>query len=219
MLNILLNKIIQSRLLTDDPSISLTLVGSDDQWHCDVSRIESTANIICAGVGGAITFEHELVRRTGCKILLLDPSPTGIKTMEKPENMNPSIEFWPIGLAGKDGQVGFGRPDNMAEGSWKVGDSKVEDYFACRSVSSLMRQKNYTRLDLLKIDIEGFEYEVIDDILNMNIHIDQILVEFHDNSMINIDKSRWSMLSFINRLRQHGYRFVHMRHTDCTFIK
>ena len=35
-------------------------------------------------------------------------------------------------------------------------------------------------IDLLKIDIEGFEYEVLEDCLEDRIPIKQICVEFHD---------------------------------------
>ena len=45
--------------------------------------------------------------------------------------------------------------------------------------SNIMKDNNYSKLDLLKMDIEGAEHEVIDHIQKNNIDIKKILVEFH----------------------------------------
>jgi FkbM family methyltransferase len=206
-------------VLIDAHINDLEVVGTEDQWHCDTKNLTKDSVILCAGVGGAITFERELARKIGCNILLLDPSPTGIQTMSRIENQTPYIEFMPIGLAAKDGKIGFSKPDNLAEGSWKVSSVSVDDYFSCRSVSSLMLERKFTQIDLLKIDIEGFEYEVIDEIIDSKLNVKQICVEFHDSSIINIKKSRYDMFRYVKKIRANGYKFVHMRHTDFTFIK
>ncbi|HAG34218.1 MAG TPA: hypothetical protein DCL12_02595, partial [Cryomorphaceae bacterium] len=48
------------------------------------------------------------------------------------------------------------------------------------TLKDLMKQLGHTRLDVLKIDIEGAEYEVLPALLADGIEIDQILIEFHD---------------------------------------
>ena len=54
----------------------------------------------------------------------------------------------------------------------------------------------------LKMDIEGSEYDVIEDIINSNISITQILVEFHDRLFENgYQKS----IKIINALKLKGY--------------
>ena len=42
-----------------------------------------------------------------------------------------------------------------------------------------MRELAHEAIDILKMDIEGAEYRVIDDMLRAGIHPTQILVEFH----------------------------------------
>ena len=42
-----------------------------------------------------------------------------------------------------------------------------------------MKQLKHDKIDILKMDIEGAEYKVIEDIIKSNIDILQILVEFH----------------------------------------
>jgi hypothetical protein len=38
----------------------------------------------------------------------------------------------------------------------------------------------HSKLDILKMDIEGLEFEVLDSILTSSIEIDQLCIEFHD---------------------------------------
>jgi hypothetical protein len=69
---------------------------------------------------------------------------------------------------------------------------------------------------LLKIDIEGFEYEVIDDILRKSIDIRQICVEFHHFIKgINI----WNTLKAIASLRAAGYIMIYKTRFDYTFYR
>lgn len=52
---------------------------------------------------------------------------------------------------------------------------------------SIMRELGHTQIDLLKIDIEGSEFSVIEDVLNNNVPVRQICVEIHDRfGIINI---------------------------------
>ena len=48
-----------------------------------------------------------------------------------------------------------------------------------RRVATLMRDLGHERLDVLKMDIEGAEYEVVADVLASGIDIGQLLIEFH----------------------------------------
>lgn len=66
-----------------------------------------------------------------------------------------------------------------------------------------MKQLDHQRLDLLKLDIEGFEYDVIDDIITSAIRPRFILVEFH-HSKYAIDKSR--TMASVQKLRDYGYQ-------------
>ena len=48
-----------------------------------------------------------------------------------------------------------------------------------QTIDSLMKKNKHQKIDILKMDIEGSEYEVLEDILSKKIPIKQILVEFH----------------------------------------
>lgn len=58
-----------------------------------------------------------------------------------------------------------------------------------------MQNFNHSRLDLLKIDIEGAEYTVLNQILNENIQINLLCVEFDQPMAYSITKEMINRLS------------------------
>ena len=66
-----------------------------------------------------------------------------------------------------------------------------------------MKKLNHTSISLIKIDIEGTEYQVIDHMIENGIFPEQILVEYH-HRFNNKDKKMTQ--SSLNNLRSCGYR-------------
>ena len=144
--------------------LPVVLVGTADQWAIPAGSLAADAFVVSAGVGKDITFEQDLVARFGVRIILLDPSPTGIKTIAN-RSLPCNIEFHALGLAAQAGSVSFGHPDRSEEGSFRKSNVDGGVSFDCTTLQELMSQHNRSRIDLLKIDVEGFEYEIIDSIL------------------------------------------------------
>jgi FkbM family methyltransferase len=134
--------------------------------------------IYCAGVGQGISFELELAKTSRRPILVFDPSPQGLATMAEIDAGN--LEFFPVGLAATTGVVEFSLTRQDGEVSRSVSDSgfgKVS--FDCWDLATVMRRNGDAVIDLLKMDIEGFEYEIIDQFLERGIPVRQLCVEFH----------------------------------------
>lgn len=167
--------------------------------------------IYSGGVGKDISFELELIKRYNAKIFLFDPSPTGIETMKKIKNKN--IHFYPIGLARYSKKETFGEPDNKEEGSYRF--SKNGMLYPCTSLSDFMKKQNHKKIDLLKIDIEGFEYGVIEDIYRNKIYIEQIVLEFH-GWMKNAFKKQEIIAK--KKLKKMGYKLAYKRNDDYTYV-
>jgi hypothetical protein len=69
-----------------------------------------------------------------------------------------------------------------------------------KSFRDIINQLGHKHIDILKIDIEGAEYDVIEDILNAKISINQILIEFHDRYVENgIMKTRQTVENLKNK--------------------
>lgn len=193
-------------------------LGNECSWFIDTTLLHPGSIVYSGGVGNDISFELALTKKIGCDILLFDPSETGCKTMNKKENEHERLKFFPIGLDKEDGIVKFSKPENSVEGSFAILRDVQKDFveFSCRSISSLTKEFKHQVIDLLKIDIEGFEYAVIDDILKNKIEVKQICVEFH-HFFKEIPRSKTSKT--IRQLIKRGYVIIHKHRSDYTFIK
>ena len=60
----------------------------------------------------------------------------------------------------------------------------------------------HSKIDVLKMDIEGAEYSVLNQVLNSNIEIGQILVEFHDRFFTN---GKQKTVDILEKLRQNNF--------------
>jgi len=167
--------------------------------------------IYCAGVGQGISFELELAKTSRRPILVFDPSPRGVTTMTEIDARN--IEFFPVGLAATTGTIEYSLTRLEGEVSRSVsgnGFGKVS--FDCWSLTTIMNRNGDDAIDLLKMDIEGFEYEIIDQFLDQGIPVRQLCVEFHP----------WlapgRTLKTIAKLYRAGYRIIYKHHGDHTFV-
>ncbi len=193
-------------------------LGEECSWFVDAAILDQTSIVYSGGVGNDISFELELTNKIGCNIMLFDPSDTGIKTMSKKEIQHERLKFFPFGLDKEDSVVKFSKPENSIEGSFTILREVQKDFveFSCRSISSLTKEFKHNVIDLLKIDIEGFEYGVIEDILKNKIEVKQICVEFHHSfKEIPISKT----YETIRQLKKKGYIIIHKHRSDYTFIK
>jgi FkbM family methyltransferase len=186
-------------------------------WMICPRNLNAQSVVYSGGVGHDVTFEHELVRRFGCNVMLFDPSPTGLETMAKAENQIPQFKFQPVALAGRCGTLKFTPPQNPEEGSWFAQSGKTATLeVPCKNLSTLMRENGHEHIDLLKIDIEGAEYEVLEDLLRHRLRVKQIAVEFHHGMLPGIRRSQ--SVRLIIRLLTAGYKLLAQTGNNHTFI-
>jgi len=198
--------------------ITLCAPGSICPWNICPTGLKSSSVVYGGGIGSDISFEHELVKKFGCQIVLFDPSPTGRKTMELPENKIPNFHYFPMALADHVGTIKMSPPVDEQGDSWFAqsgGTQSIE--VPCTDLQSLMARNGHNHIDLLKLDIEGSEYEVIKDILSKKIPIRQICVEYHHGIVPGVRRSQTisSMLSLIRA----GYKLIDQAGANHTFIR
>jgi Methyltransferase FkbM domain len=70
-------------------------------------------------------------------------------------------------------------------------------------LASIARMLGHERIDVLKMDIEGAEYGVLEDLLVSGLAVKQVLVEFHHRrAEIGVEKTKRA----IRCLNEAGYR-------------
>jgi len=187
-------------------------------WNFYPGALNSDSIIYCGGVGKDISFEHSLVQKFGCRIVLFDPSPTGLATMALPVNQIPQFKFAPVGLAGSCKVLKLAPPRWKEEGSWfkATGQSDVIEV-PCEDLTTLMQRNGHKHIDLLKIDIEGAEYEVIDDLLKKRLPVRQVLVEFHHGILPGYSRS--DSIRSIVKMVCAGYKLLDQYGTNHVFYR
>ena len=89
----------------------------------------------------------------------------------------------------------------MAEGSSLSRTIKVP----VERVSTIMKRLSHEKIDLLKLDIEGAEYGVLPDMLDMGVLPTQILVEFHHGKRKKGRVPVSETKNLVERLKGFGY--------------
>jgi FkbM family methyltransferase len=187
------------------------------QWTICPDGLNANSVIYSGGVGEDISFEQALVKRFNCNIILLDPSPTGVKTMSKPENQIPQLRYSQTALAARTGTMKMAPPveGNISWYAKEGAPGTIE--VPVTDVTSLMQKHGHTSIDLLKLDIEGCEYEVIDDVLKRKIPVKQLCADFDYGYVPGV--KRRQALGAIFKLVTNGYQLIHHWGGNHTFVR
>jgi FkbM family methyltransferase len=123
--------------------------------------------------------------------------------------------FHPLGIAATDGEAAFTSPADKTHISFfRAPDENAHSggavRLAVRSLPTIMRELAHERIDVLKMDIEGFEYEVLQAMLETSIRPAQIAVEFH-HRMYGYTPAATN--DAVSMLRQSGYCLFHVSDT------
>jgi len=196
----------------------VAIIGTGSPWAIKADLLAAGAVVISGGVGKDVSFERELVEKYGCTVFLFDPSPTGLATMSSAHNQHERMKYFSLGLAADVGTLAFSLPQNPDEGSFTLQRAAVKTgvtEFQCTTLSGFAKAEGLQRIDILKLDIEGFEYAVLKNVLASGPPSTQICVEFH-HFMPGI--GIWQTLLCMWRLRRNGCRLVSKNMCDYLFV-
>ena len=142
------------------------------------------------------------------------PTPRSLAWL-KGQLLPPRFVVHPFGIAAVDGTVSFAPPQNPAHVSHSVlGDGPGRVELPVKRLATVLGELGHDHLDVLKLDIEGAEYAVLDDLLATGLLPRQLLVEFH-HGMAGVALS--STERHLERLRATGYRIFDARETGREF--
>lgn len=151
-------------------------------YFLDSSLIVPNTVVYSLGVGEDISFDLALIERFGVTVHAFDPTPKVMKWLA-PQVLPQQFHFHNVGIADFDGNGTFYlplRPDYISHSlvrARQFSDDSIR--VPMMRLATVMRQLEHARIDVLKIDIEGAEYGVIENIVRERIPVGQILVEFH----------------------------------------
>lgn len=174
-------------------------------WTILPDNLDERSIVYLFGVGQDISFDLGLIGRFGLKVHAFDPTPRSIDWV-KLQQLPVDFVMHEFGVCDYDGTAIFNTPADPKWVSYSLA-TKAKDPFAIeapvRKLSSIMKSLGHHHIDLLKLDIEGAEYQVIDDILKDAVKVEQLCVEFHH---YRPDVGLAATMKAIHKLNESGYK-------------
>ena len=230
--------------LVSKPRVPLVRLGTEyGGWSVPVEGIGPGDTVVSAGAGEDISFDIEVAKKFKPRIVIVDPTPRARKHYEEttklirngdaaPINNNPDelyaaeaddldlISFSPVGLWDKDTTVRFFPPANEAHVSHSIDNMhETEGGFdaECVTLDTLMERESFDDISVLKMDIEGAEFAVIDYMLGHSIKPRYLMIEFHPGKDEQEKVHRTRTNEYVDKLGRVGYSLVENRGWDYVF--
>ncbi len=142
--------------------------------------IPAGSTVISAGVGEDISFDLELIKLKQCRIIGIDPTEKAKRYIKN--NPNEHFCFLQKALyAESNKKIKMYKNTNPSYVSESITDShnmvSKSEFYETEVISISELLEEYKDISLLKIDIEGAEYEVINSLEEL--YVPQIYIEFH----------------------------------------
>jgi FkbM family methyltransferase len=172
------------------------------------------------GIGEEISFDLELIQRFDLHVHGFDPTPRSIEWI-KQQNLPSQFVAHEFGVAEYDGVCSWFAPGNPRHVSHSRVERKAKTtaiQVPVRRITSIMHILGHSAIDLLKMDVEGAEYEILSDLIASRVPVNQLLVEFHHRwPEIGVERTRW----VLRQLFEAGYRIFNVSSSgeEYSFIK
>ena len=210
-----LKRLIGRELWLKKETILRTLILGD--WEYCPDYIDENSIIYSLGVGDSIVFDNELIQAHGCRVHAFDPTPFSVNWISN-QGASSKLLFHPWAVSNLDGKMRMIQRENKKGKKSDVMWTEIPSHsnydnsieVSVFSVPSIMKKLNHTSISLIKIDIEGTEYQVIDHMIENEIFPKQILVEYHHRFK---DKNKKMTQRSLANLRNKGYEIFSISET------
>lgn len=184
--------------------------------------INKNSIVYSFGIGEDVTLDLDIIKHHGCNVYGFDPTPKSIQWVQK-QKLPANFIFLPYGLGSTTGMVDFYLPKNPdhVSGSLVVQKnvSELEKVSVqLKNIKDVTIELGHSKIDVLKIDIEGAEYDVIDSILQSGVQIDQMLIEIHERFF---EDGKQKTIDLIKKMNASGYEIfaTSISYVELAFIR
>ena len=184
-------------------------------WWVPEAAIRSDAVAYCVGAGEDITFDLELLNR-GLIVRTADPTPRAIEHVMRQGIVDERFAFRPVGLWDRNSTVRLYSPKNPQHVSHSILNLQATETWIDASVVDLPTLRELfgdDHIDILKLDIEGAEYAVIEALSKESILPSVLCVDFDQPQPFSSSRAAAKMLEAL------GYRIRTVEGYDVLFVR
>jgi FkbM family methyltransferase len=195
---------------------TLSRVGSSyGGWLVPLGEIDESSICYSVGIGEDVSFDLGLIERLNCSVFAFDPTPRAVQYVESVISTHQQFTFTPVGIWSESTTLRFYSPEDETHVSHSVTNAQGTDsYFEaeCWTILDAMNKFGHSRIDLLKLDIEGAEYSVLYALFQTDIRPRVIAAEFHLTSSLT------PFVSIYEQFIAAGYRPIAVEDWNVTFV-
>ncbi len=192
-------------------------------WALWTDAVRSDSIVYSFGVGDNVAWDLEMIRRFGCTVHAFDPTPASIAWVSR-QTLPPQFVFHDCGISSFDGELPFYPPRRAGSTHFSqerrggLLDRRAPVLGQVGRLATIMQSLAHRRIDVLKLDVEGSEFEAVPDMLDSGLAIDQLLVEIHYHFR---SRSFREGLALIDRVKASGMECIHVspRGFEFTFVR
>lgn len=191
-------------------------------WAILADSLRPDSAVLSFGVGEDASFDLSLIEKYGCDVHAFDPTPKSIDWV-RASIRDERFRFAPFAIAAADAPLRLYLPARTDYVSASVrsgrGRSGQPIDVPGKRFVTLVQELSLSRVDLVKMDIEGAEYDVLPDILRAPPPLlpRQLLVEFHHFFReIGIEATRDAVAAL--RARNYRIAWVSPSHHELLFV-
>jgi FkbM family methyltransferase len=195
----------------------LELGSAYGSWTIPTDPLDETWVCYCVGAGGDVSFERELLSRGVAVVRSFEPDEEYIGRIEVPDEHRSRFTVHPVAITPSDGSVRMQRthiPGSRSLSPVDLYDTHEYVEMPGRSLRSLMDELGDERIDLLKVDVEGGEYDLLPslDLLGMGVRI--FCIQLHHTGSVRQARE------LVAGVRGQGFRLVVVKPTvRLTFLR
>lgn len=187
-------------------------------WFLEESLIPLKSLVFSVGIGEDVSFDLDLQREKNVKIVAIDPTQKAADFLEKQEEL--IFDFIPKPLYGVKEKIKMFKnkiPNHVSESILDTHHAADKEYYEVESttLNELFEIYPLDLISVLKMDVEGSEYSIIENL--PSIKIPQVCIEFHH---FCTKKTKEDTMKCISKLKEMGYILAHKRgdFKEVTFI-
>ena len=166
---------------------------------------------IVVDVGGYVgDYAEAIYKKYGCSVYLFEPVPSFYNECVKRFSGNPSIVCLNYGLSSSSGWFEIGLDDN-ASSFKKIDIGEKTQLAQLRSVAEVYAELGLSKIDLIKINIEGGEFDLLPAMIDSGLikQVKYLQIQFH-NFIEGAVENRLSIRKSLEKTHREmwNYEFV-----------
>ncbi len=190
-------------------------------WNIPKQGLDTQSNCYCVGCGEDISFDLALIDRFGCVVHGVDPTPRSIDFVRKETANESRYQLHEIALWSETGELEFFEPLDSSHVSYSLTNLQNTTQsikVPTQRLSELMASLKHDKISLLKLDVEGAETVIIDTVLEDDIDVDVLCVEFDEFLYPTVARLA-GIKATVQKLTDAGYTLFWIESSNFTFVK